>query len=369
MRQSKLKTYRLLFLFLLVSGAGTLWGQVKETRVDQSFNVNSNTRLSIENRFGKVHIDTWNQNQIKAMVVVEVEGSESAAREVLDRIRIDVSESAGEVRIETDIEESNSNRWNNSRFKIDYTISMPKGNPLSIEHRHGDIYINNFDGPLDVDLAHGQIITEELKGRSQISLQHGNGGRIAAIGSGTLEIQHYQRLRIGKLGDLEFEIAHASAEIESAGDLEMEVMHSNLEFGSIGNLNLEMQHSKLEAGPVASLTSDMQHSTIHIERLDRVLNADCQHSQVEVDRMSADFEEIIFDGNHSYLSVELDAGANGSIEVDLNHGRLNYSESRVSMSYVNVENNSRHYQGKIGNGTGGKIQVDGNFTDVSLEIN
>jgi hypothetical protein len=85
--------------------------------------------------------------------------------------------------------------------------------------------------------------------------------------------------------------------------------------------------------------------------------------------MAANFSEITFDGNHSYLAVELDAGANGSIEVDLNHGRLNYSESRVSMSHVNVENNNRHYKGKIGNGSGGKIQVDGNFSDVSLEIN
>lgn len=368
MRQSKLRTYRFIALFLLLSGAGTLWGQVRETRLDQTFNVNSNTRLSIENRFGKVHVDTWNQNKIQAMVVVEVEGSESAAQEILDRINIDVSESGSEVHIETEIEESNS-KWKNTRFKIDYTISMPKSNPLSIEHRHGDIYINNFDGPLDVDLAHGQIITEELTGRSEISLQHGNGGRIAAIGSGSLEIQHYQRLRLGKLGNLDFAIAHASADVESAGDLELEVRHSSLEFGTVGSIDLDIQHSKLEAESATSLIADMQHSSVQLERLGRVLNVDCQHSQVEVDRMTANFSEITFDGNHSYLAVELDSGANGSIEVELNHGRLNYSESRVSMSYVNVENNSRHYKGKIGNGTGGKIEVDGNFSDVSLEIN
>ena len=208
-------------LVVLVSGAGSLWGQVKETKLDQSFNVNSNTRLSIENRFGKVHIDTWNQNKVQAKVEVEVEGNDNGAREVLDRINIDVSESSGEIRIETEIDDSNNKKWRNQRFKINYTISMPKSNPLNVDHRHGDLYINNFDGDLDLELAHGQIVAEELNGKSRISLQHGNGGRIAAIGSGSLEIQHYQRLRLGRLGNLDFEIAHASADIEEAGDLDL----------------------------------------------------------------------------------------------------------------------------------------------------
>ena len=360
--------YNLLFI-LFILGAAPLWGQVKETKLDQSFNVNGNTRLSIDNRFGKVHIDTWNQNKIQARVEVEVEGNEGSARDVLDRINIDVSESSGEISIETDISDTKNDKWRNQRFKINYTISMPMNNPLSVDHRHGDLYINNFGGPLEVDLAHGQIVAEELNGNSDISLQHGNGGRIAAITSGSLEFQHYQRLRLGKIGNLDLEVAHASAEIEQAGDLDLELRHSNLEFGAVGKLNVDMQHSKLEAESIDALNSDMQHSTIELERLGDALNVDCQHSHVEIDHMSANFEEITFDGDHSYLAVELDRGANGTLEVELNHGRLSYPESSVSMSYANIENNSRHYKGKIGNGSGGKIEVDGNFTDVSLEIN
>lgn len=354
-------------LLLLLSGADLLWGQVKETRVDQTFNVSNNTKLSIENRFGKVHINTWEQSRIQAEVVVEVEGSEASARDILDRINIEVSESSGEIRIETDIAESN-HRGRNERFGINYTISMPRSNPLDVEHRHGDLYIDNINGDVAVDLAHGQIVAEELNGNSQISLQHGNGGRIAAIGSGSLEIQHYQRIRLGRLGNMDVEIAHASADIEEAGDLDLELRHSNLGFGSIGELNLDMQHSKLEAESITSLHADMQHSSVQTERLGRSLYADCNHSQVEIDRMSANFTEVIFDGNHSYLGVELESGANGTIEIDLNHGRLNYPESRVSMTHVNVENNSREYKGKIGNGNGGEIRVDGNFTDVSIGI-
>jgi hypothetical protein len=367
MKHIKSNTCSFLILLLLLIGVESLWAQVKEKRVDKTFNVNGNTRLSIYNKFGKVHINTWDQKNIKAEVVVEADGSESAAREILERINIDVSESSSDIRIETEISESN-NQWKNQRFSIDYTISMPRTNPLNIEHRHGDLYIDNFNGVLKVDLAHGQIVAEELNGKSEINLQHGNGGRIAAIGSGSLEIQHYQSLRLGKIGNVEVEIAHASADIEQAGNLNMELRHSNLEFENVGDLSLDMQHSKLEAESIKSLRVEMQHSSIDSEKLGGPLYADCNHSQLKVGRLSPNFSEVEFDGNHSYLGFDLSAGTSASLEVELNHGRLQYPESKVNMSHINIENNSREYQGRIGNGSGGRIEVDGNFTDVSIGI-
>ena len=145
MKRVKVNIYSVLIAVLLLSGVDSLLGQVKEKRVDQTFNVTSNTRLSIDNRFGKVHINTWDQNKIEAQVTVEVEGSESGARNILNRINIDVSESSSEVRIKTDIDGS-KNHGGNRRFRINYEINMPKNNPLMVDHRHGDIYLDNLNG-------------------------------------------------------------------------------------------------------------------------------------------------------------------------------------------------------------------------------
>ena len=300
MKQVKLNISNFLIAIILLVGVEPIWGQVKEKRVDKTFTVNSSTRLSIDNRFGKVHINTWDQNKIEAQVVVEVDGSGDAAREILDRIKIDVSESTGEIRLETDIHESRRNR-NNQRFEINYTISMPKKNPLQVDHRHGDIYLDNIDGPVDLDLAHGQIVAEALSGKSRISLQHGNGGRIGAIGSGSLSFQHYQRLRIGKLGSIDLEIAHASADIEEAGDLDFELRHSKVAFGSTGMVTLDMQHSKFEAESARSVHSDAQHSSLDIDRVTHSIEFDGNHSQVEIGKLSRNFTMVDFEGNHSFL--------------------------------------------------------------------
>ena len=367
MKRMKLNTYSCLILLLILSGAESVCGQVKETKVDQTFNVNSNTRINIDNKFGKVHINTWDQNRVQAKVEVEVEGNESAARDMLSRINIDVSESANEIKLETEISESRDHK--NQRFQINYTLSMPKGNPLKIEHRHGDIYLDHHSGSLDLDLAHGQLVAEELTGQTRVSLQHGSGGRIAALGSGTLAIQHYQRIRLGRLGDMRMEIAHSTAEVETAGDLDLEIRHSNMEFESIGVLQVDMQHSKMSAESAESIDSDMQHSDLDVESVSRSISADGNHSQVRVDRLSKNFTEVVFDGSHSYLGLGLERGANGTLDIELNHGKLDYPEASVNMSHVNIENNSRKYKGKLGNGTGGEIRVDANFTDVDLDIN
>ena len=365
MKSMKLNTCNVLFLLLIFTGA-PLWGQIKETKVDQTFNVNSNTTLFIDSKFGKVHIETWNQSKIQAKVVVEVDGNENTARDILDRISIDVNESSSQVKLETEIAEARNSR--NHRFKINYTVTMPEGNPLRIDHRHGDIYLGDHSGSLDLDLAHGQIVAEALTGDSRVSLQHGSGGRISSLGSGNLEVQHYQRLRLGKLGDMDMELAHSSADVENGGDIDLEIRHSNLEFETVGELTVDMQHSKLRAESAKSVETDMQHSTVDIERVATAVSADGNHSHVKVGRLSKNFSRVEFDGNHSYLGLGLESGAKGKLDVSLHHGKMDYPESAVNMSLVNIENNSRSYRGNIGNGTGGTIQVEGNFTDFDLDI-
>lgn len=354
-------------LLAVFSLSGAL-AQTQEKRVDKTFNVNSSTRLSIDNRFGKVHINTWDQNKIEVKVLVQAEGSTAQAQNILDRITIDIDESPSEISLETEIENSRK-KWNNDRFKIDYTIKMPKSNPLHINHRHGDIYLDNYSGPLDLDLAHGQIVAEELTGKGRISLRHGSGGRISAIGSGSLEIQHYQRLRVGSLGSMDVEIAHATMEVERAGDLDLEVRHSTLEMGSAGALDLSLQHGKLEAGSIRSLRTEMQHSSISLEKVQQLLDVDANHSEVDVDRMLKGFSAVTFEGNHSYLGLELETGSSANFRADLTHGKLHYTKSDIDMNFINTEDNRAEYRGKIGSNPTGEIRIEGNFTDCSVSFN
>ena len=366
MKNFQLSTVNLILAFLFVSA--TLAAQTQDKRVDKTFNVNSDTRLSIDNRFGKVHINTWDQNQVEVKVVIEAEGSESKAREILDRISIDIDESPSSISFETEIQNSRRN-WGNESFKIDYTVKMPKSNPLDLEHRHGDIYLDNFNGPLNLELAHGQIVAEELSGKSTIVLRHGNGGRIAGIGGGSLDVQHYHRLRVGKIGNVDLELAHANLEIAEAGDLEAEIRHTSLQLDAAGALDLDLQHSKIEGGDFRSLRAELQHSNVQMERLLQFLDASSNHGEIKIDKVAKGFSSVEFDGNHSFIGLDLEPGTSARVKANLHYGKLHYSKSDINMNYVNIEDQRAEYKGTIGSNPQGEIVIEGNYTDCSVHMN
>ncbi|MGI9543571.1 MAG: hypothetical protein ACR2MX_09950 [Cyclobacteriaceae bacterium] len=343
--------------------------QPVEKKINKTFNVNSDTELHIANTFGKVHIDTWDKNQIQAQITIKAESKGGNSQELLDRISIDIDESSSQVSLRTEIE--NKRNWGkrNQKFEIDYLVKMPKANPLDLTNRHGDIFLDNFDGRLDLDLAHGQLVTEKLSGEVDISVAHGNGGRILSATKGDLEMRHYQRMRIGYLGNMEVDVAHAGFELEKAGNLNLESQHTNFEIDEIKDLRLYLQHGNAELGSVGSLSSDMQHSDIDIEELSQSIEVDGSHSDVRVDRLSSGFKLVDFSGSHSYFGVGLSGNVNCSIEAKLDHGRMRYEKDKVNMSFVSIKDQRAEYRGVMGSNKtpAAKIRVNGSFTDFNLD--
>ena len=364
--------YQPLSLLIIISGLFftlPVLAQPVERKINKTFNVGTDTELHIDNKFGKVHIDTWDKNQIQAEITIQAEAKGGNSQELLDRITIDIDESSSQISFQTEIE--SGRRWgnNNQKFEINYLVKMPKNNPLDLTNRHGDIYLNNFDGTLDLDLAHGQLVTEKLNGQVNINIAHGNGGRILSAANGDLEIRHYQRFRIGELGDVELDVAHAGFELEKADKLELESQHCDFEIGDVNSLKLNLQHGDVELGNVGSLSTVMQHADIDIERLGQSINANASHSDLRVDQLGSGFKTVEFEGNHSYLGVGLSSNVSCNIEVNLNHGRMKYAKEDVNMSFVNIKDQRAEYKGLVGSSknTSSKIHVSGSFTDFNLD--
>src|SRR6476661_8753086 len=58
----------------------------KSKRINKVFKVNATDKLDIENSFGKIHINTWDKNEITVEVVMIARAnSEEKAQEILDK--------------------------------------------------------------------------------------------------------------------------------------------------------------------------------------------------------------------------------------------------------------------------------------------
>jgi hypothetical protein len=60
------------------------YGFVKNKAVNKSYNVSSSDKLKIQNSFGSVEVHTWNKNEIKVDVIIEVSANtESLAQKII----------------------------------------------------------------------------------------------------------------------------------------------------------------------------------------------------------------------------------------------------------------------------------------------
>lgn len=73
-----------------------------EKRINKEFNVQPESSLAIDNKYGRIDVAIGATNRIKIEVVMKVKaGSEKKAQETLDRISVDISQSGSRVSAST----------------------------------------------------------------------------------------------------------------------------------------------------------------------------------------------------------------------------------------------------------------------------
>jgi hypothetical protein len=150
----------------------------KKRTISKTYNVGPDDRLSIENSFGNVSVETWDKNVIQVDVEIGVRAStEEKAQQMLDQINVTDHQSGQNIEFKTDIGrmgKGNNNRNDDSRrFYIDYKISMPAGNPLHIENSFGKTNIPDFAGQASLTSKFGELTTGKITNAKLIHVEFG----------------------------------------------------------------------------------------------------------------------------------------------------------------------------------------------------
>ena len=111
-----IKIYRIgiIICLSLLIASGSVLGQSFTTRskqVKKSYNLTKKTRLAIDNKYGDVHINTWDQNRMEVTVTIKAEKrSEDRAQQLLEQVEIEINgnESTGTIEFETHIRGNHS---------------------------------------------------------------------------------------------------------------------------------------------------------------------------------------------------------------------------------------------------------------------
>ncbi len=142
-------------------------------KIEQTYPLNPNGRVSICNVNGPIHIEAWDRSE------VHLEATKIAdSRESLSQMEVIVDARPDQIRIETEYKPWNYNdKTDRNRYRkleVHYRLQVPRTAMLSeVEAVNGSVTVSNFTNLTKVSAVNGSVNATNLRGTAKLSTVNG----------------------------------------------------------------------------------------------------------------------------------------------------------------------------------------------------
>ncbi|MFZ2341275.1 MAG: hypothetical protein WAW07_16315 [Bacteroidales bacterium] len=358
MKRQVFKTGSILLVCLILTSPG-LVAQELTKEFNKEWTAGSGTTLDINNKYGKVIVETSDQDRITIDVKVTVEfPNRERAQKYLDYIDVTFNEEGDILKARTVIDEKfNFSGWGGGtrRFSIDYTVTMPSRINFNLVNRYGNSEIEKVDGLVKIDIKYGNLLVERLT--------RGNEKPVSTISIA------YGKAEIGSAGWIDL-VARYVGEltIDECQALLLDSKYSKISIDKTSSVVAECRYDKLTINNINNLVLDAGYTDINIGKLSKKLKFDGGYGSITVESIPAGFESI--ETNSRYIGVRLgiESGANYELDARTSYGELKFDENNFSHQRRIVENNSSEISGIAGSDSSplAKVYVRSSYGSVKL---
>ena len=300
------------------------FGFQKEKVIEKICPVNTNHKVSIDNRYGKITVHNWNRNEVKVTIKVRTaESSERRAQDALDRVRIDESKSSSNISFKTQIASGDSNWWSSltsggsdRSLSIDYEVYMPKGNELSLVNRYGAIELGDRDGKVDISVSYGSL----------------NAGRLSS--------------RANSLS-----VAYSKASIAYLNEGDVSVRYGGFTLSETEKLTLALSYTS--GGRVGKVNGEADVSLRYSGGFQMGLGSAIKKANVAASYSSVDIRPV--------------ADASFNFDVAVSYGGFDYDRNRTNIDHKSESSTSKSYTGYWNKTGSNAVSVSSRYGAVSLK--
>jgi hypothetical protein len=135
--------------------------------------ITSKPFLGVKNSNGRIDLKAWDKNEILIIAHIRVEGDNSDAEKIMDRIEIEVEQNGDNIFVETMLP-SGLNKstgllsWLFGRspwsVSVDYEITVPHNSDLNLRTSNGRISIEEVAGNIRLSSTNGKINAKKVSG-------------------------------------------------------------------------------------------------------------------------------------------------------------------------------------------------------------
>jgi DUF4097 and DUF4098 domain-containing protein YvlB len=138
---------------------------------DQSYTMDSDGRVGLENINGDVTIEVWDQNEVRVYAV-----KSASSPERLAALRIEVDATADRVFVDTRYPNSRdlSSEDRHGHSKVEYSLTVPRFALLDgIELVNGDLLVDGVEGGIGSQTVNGNVVVRGGDGEMEIETVNG----------------------------------------------------------------------------------------------------------------------------------------------------------------------------------------------------
>ena len=337
--------------FLLVFMPFLASAQVdKSKEINKTYVVSAQGSLTLENKYGDVHIDTWDQNRVEVKVVVKArKNSESKAQEYLDKVEIEISDNnKNDLRFKTIIN-GNINNRNNERLEIDYNVKAPIGFSMDLKNSYGDLYLDNTDGDIKLNIAYGNVKVDKMRGTVNLKVSYGN-GEVESISGGVMVV------------------SYSNLSVEKIGNVDLTNNYSNIDLGETSDVEVSNKYGNVTMDATRSLKGFSKYGNVKIEKVYESISLDITHGGgLKVGWISKNFSKIDIESSYASVALKFERGMSAELDAVMKYCDLKNYDIPFDHTFVDESGTQKEYRGKLGSGSGtSRIKIVSGYGNVKI---
>lgn len=320
----------------------------KSKVINKTFELDQDDRVEIHNSFGQVHVSSWDNPNMEVEVEIMVSSRyDDRMEDMLEGIQIDFDDRSDGISMRSEVD---LNTKNNEEFEINFTVKMPRSNPLDLKNSFGDVYLDDRSGEVDIKLNYGDLKAGNLTKGGQLQLSFGKGD-VKSFGQGQIELKYSDYFSL-----------------DESRELELDQQYSQVEIGKVNVIDMRSRYGQADFGEVGKMELNVHFTDFTIELLNGSLDMLAKYaSNFSLDKVSKDFNFIDIEGNYGNYHIDLEEGLQADFKAEFKFASMRVLGVDIDYSLRLEENGKESYEARIGGGHENKrIRITSTYGDLRM---
>lgn len=321
---------QLLFYSLLLLATQQLWANGPQQEFVRTLNRDFTQALdgttALYNKYGKVNVNTWDQQRVKIDVTITVNASsQREAEKTFALINVNFINTWGYVKAETVI---NYLREDIQDFRINYEVWMPHSNQLDLKNRYGNSWVGALSGKLIAEIRYGDLRAEAISNDVDLNMNFGK-ANIKRANNIFGQVNNAE-LNIAESRDIQLDTKYSKIQSEKTGNVRLTSRYDDFQFGKLDEMRLQTKYTNLRVQQAKVVYLTAQYSDVKLQALNMTLDADLCYGSLNLADLSRNFSEVNVTAKHTGVNINVARGAAYRIDAEAQNADIHYpSECKV----------------------------------------